>query len=54
MTSQQEYILRKAVERLNDARQLLDDVMTQGDVEQSKYRTMKVIHDAICIAVEKL
>ena len=55
MTYRQEVALQKAVEIMNDARTILDDVMYRTDsLEGKEYNKVRSAYDKLCEAIDKL
>lgn len=55
MTARQEYILRKAQEKINELRNMLDDVMYHTDpLSDSELQKVRESYDLVCKANDKL
>lgn len=55
MTARQEYILRKAQEKINELRNMLNDVMCHTDpLSDDEHKKVRESYDLICKANDKL
>ena len=56
MTQMQEYIINKAKEKINELRNMLDDVMyhTTPQLSDKEYHKIREAYDNICEANDKL